>query len=410
MAQEYAWQTQPTFGSVANDPAPRSSELNAFLPEEYNKANMAIAPVEAPVTDAPLSKRVSVMHKMPALGLLDQLMANDDVHDIMVNGLQSIYVDAKNGMEDSGLRFSNEQELWNVAETIMSAVGQKWDPERPMIDTRLPDGSRVNMVAPPMAIDGISISIRKFPKHRITLDDMASRGQLTPAIVDFLKTVVGARLNIVIAGGTGSGKTTLMNALSAAISNKERIVTIEDAAELRLQQPHVVRLESKNDPNADRSVTIRDLVRNALRMRPDRIIVGESRGAEAMDVMQAMNTGHDGSMTTLHANTPRDALARLETMVTMANPLMPMRLVRNQIASTVNLIIQCNRTKNGQRRITYVSEISGMEGEMVVMQDLLLLKEDERTGQSEYRWVAGSSRNQVIMQAAQQAGLMRGLR
>ncbi|MFM9889875.1 MAG: CpaF family protein [Rickettsiales bacterium] len=351
--------------------------------------------------------------KMPNLGLLNRFIEDDSIQEIMVNGLHSIYIDQQGTIVDAGSRFSSHEELYEVANAIMNSVGQHWEKDRPMLDTRLPDGSRVNLVGLPMALDGISMSIRKFPKHKFTLERMAELGQLTPELVVFLKHLIGARLNTVVAGGTSSGKTTVMNALSAAIGINERIVTIEDSAELRLQQPHVVRLEAKQAMSMDAmhtAVTIRDLVKNALRMRPDRIIVGESRGPEAFDVLQAMNTGHDGSMTTLHANTPRDALSRLETMVTLAVPLMPIRLIRSQIASALHILIQMNRTKDGQRRMTHISEIGGMEGETIIMQDLIMYQEAAGGQPAGYRWMAGSSRNAVVTEAARAAGYMRGIR
>lgn len=350
---------------------------------------------------------------MPNLGILGPLLADDTIQEIMVNGMNNVYIDRAGQMIDAGLRFTSHEELYEVANAIMIAVGQHWEHERPMLDTRLPDGSRVNLIGPPMALDGISMSIRKFPKHHFTLERMAELGQLTPELVVFLRHLIGARQNTMIAGGTSSGKTTVMNALSAAIGVHERVVTIEDSAELCLQQPHVVRLEAKQALSMDAmhtAVTIRDLVKNALRMRPDRIIVGESRGAEAFDVLQAMNTGHDGSMTTLHANSPRDALSRLETMVALAVPLMPIRMIRSQIVSALHILIQMNRTRDGQRRMTHLSEIGGMEGETIVMQDLILYQEASGGQPAGYRWVAGSSRNPVVTEAARAAGYMRGFR
>jgi pilus assembly protein CpaF len=349
-------------------------------------------------------------NSMPDMGILSALMQDGSVNDILVNGLNPIYVDVRGQLQDTGLRFRTHEEIWEVAERIMAAVNQRWHPERPLIDTRLPDGSRVNIVAPPMAVDGVTISIRKFPAQHITLDTMG--GNLPKEYVEFLKICAQRKLNIIVAGGTSSGKTTLMNALCGAIAPKERIVTIEDSAELRLPLPHVVRLESKqplalNAPET--AVTIRDLVKNALRMRPDRIIVGESRGPEAVDVLQAMNTGHDGSMTTLHANTPREALNRLETMVSIAMPQLPPRVVRQQIASTIHLLVQMARTKDGTRRITHATEVAGMEGEVIVMQDLFVYQEN-KDGGGEYRWLATSPRNSHVNEAARQAGLVRTLR
>ena len=356
-------------------------------------------------------KRKIIHEEMPSLGLLDQFIHDQQVGDILVNGVNSIYIDRHGQLINSGVRFSSHDEVWEIAERIVKSVGQTLSHERPMVDTRLPDGSRVNIVAPPMAVDGVTISIRKFPARQVTLESMVETGQMTSELAKFLKLSISGRMNIIIAGGTGSGKTTLLNALSAAISPDERVVTIEDSAELRLQQPHVVRLEAKiatTQDKAHQAVSIRDLVKNALRMRPDRIIVGESRGAEALDVLQAMNTGHDGSMTTLHANGPRDALGRLETMVSVAMPQLPIRLVRQQIASTVNLIIHMARCKDGVRRIMYVSEVAGMEGEIIIMQDLIVYTEatTDRTGQ--FRWSNGAPRNQTLTDAARASGLLRG--
>ncbi len=355
--------------------------------------------------------QVVLSTEMPNLGLLNQFMEDQTVGDILVNGIHSIFIDKNGKMVDSGVKFKTHEEVWDLAETIVKSVGQTLSHDRPMVDTRLPDGSRVNIVAPPMAVDGVSLSIRKFPSRQITLESMVENGQMTPELAKFLSECVAKRLNIIVCGGTSSGKTTLLNALSASIGSDERIVTIEDSAELRLQQRHVVRLESKIATTQDKAhtqVTIRDLVKNALRMRPDRIVVGESRGPEALDVLQAMNTGHDGSMTTLHANTPRDALSRLETMVSMAMPQLATRLVRQQIASTVNLIINMARCKDGVRRVMYVSEISGMEGEVIVMQDLVLFSEGgPKQG---FRWANGSPRNQLVTDAARSSGMMQGIR
>ena len=350
--------------------------------------------------------------EMPCLGILNQFMQDESVGDILVNGIHSIYIDKAGKMVDSGVRFETHEEVWAVAESIVKSVGQSLSGDRPMMDTRLPDGSRVNIIAPPMALDGVSLSIRKFPTRQITLDTMIQSGQLTAELGRFLSECVRARLNIIVCGGTGSGKTTLLNALSASIGADERVVTIEDSAELRLQQPHVVRLESKpaTPSNAHQEVSIRDLVKNALRMRPDRIVIGESRGPEALDMLQAMNTGHDGSMTTLHANTPRDALSRLETMVSLAMAQLPIRLVRTQIASSVNLIINMNRYKDGVRRVAYVSEISGMEGEVVIMQDLVNYVEGTGDRPGVFRWNNSSPRNPLVTDAARVSGMMRGMR
>ncbi|MES2984856.1 MAG: CpaF family protein [Pseudomonadota bacterium] len=365
-----------------------------------------------PPEPAPVPRKKIMPDEMPSLGLLDRFMNDDAVGDILVNGIHSIYIDLHGKLVDSGLRFSTHEEVWAVADAIVKSVGQKISADRPLIDTRLPDGSRVNIVAPPMAVDGVNISIRKFPVRQITLESMVEAGQLTPELAKFLSECVRMRMNIIVCGGTGTGKTTLLNALSSSISTDERVVTIEDSAELRLQQPHVVRLESKImlGEKSYNAVTIRDLVKNALRMRPDRIIVGESRGAEALDVLQAMNTGHDGSMTTLHANTPRDALSRLETMVSIAMPQLPIRLVRQQIASTVNLIINMARCKDGIRRVMFVSEVAGMEGEIIVMQDLVVYSDAAPGRPGGFRWATSSPRNQIVTDAARASGMMRIMR
>lgn len=378
--------------------------------EAVQPAPAAPAPVDYAAQRAPAAPGVV---KMPDLGILNQLIADERVHDILVNGTKNIYVDMLGQLQDTGLKFNTNQEVNNIAERIMGAIGHKWDETRPIIDTRLPDGSRVNIVGMPMAVDGVSISIRKFPAHHITLDSMAERGTITREIAEFLKLCAARRLNVIVAGGTGSGKTTMLNALSAAISPKERIVTVEDSAELRLQQPHVVRLEAKPPASPEMphtAVTIRDLVKNALRMRPDRILVGESRGAEAFDVLQAMNTGHDGSMTSLHANSPREAVTRLETMVSIAMPQLAIRMVRQQIAGTVHLMIQMARSKDGTRRITHIAEIAGMEGEVIVMQDLIVWQDGANGTPGQYKWVAGSPRNQQITDAARTVGMLKTFR
>jgi pilus assembly protein CpaF len=366
-----------------------------------------------PPAPASRRQRKAISSVMPDLGILNALMEDQAVGDILVNGTHSIYVDRHGKLVDSGLKFQTHEAVWEIAERIVQSVGQVLSHERPMIDTRLPDGSRVNIVAPPMAVDGVSISIRKFPSRHITLDTMVEAGHVTPELAKFLSECCAKRLNIIVCGGTGSGKTTLLNALSAHIGDDERVVTIEDSAELRFQQAHVVRLESKIELTQDKaheSVTIRDLLKNALRMRPDRIIVGESRGAEALDMLQAMNTGHDGSMTTIHANSSRDALSRLETMVSLAMPQLPIRLVRQQIAGTVNLIIHTSRCKDGVRRIMCVSEIAGMEGEVITMQDLIVYTEGTTDRQGYFRWANGAPRNQIVMDAARSSGMMRGMR
>ncbi len=310
---------------------------------------------------------------MVGLGPLEPLLRDDTVTDIMVNGPHAVYVERRGKLERTDVRFRDDRHLFNIAQRIVTRVGRRVDETSPICDARLPDGSRVNIVIPPLALDGCAISIRKFAKHRITLDQMVRQGNVSAELARVLEIAAACRLNIIVSGGTGSGKTTLLNALSQLIDPGERVITIEDAAELRLQQPHVVRLETR-PPNleGEGEVTMRDLVRNALRMRPDRIICGEVRGPEAFDMLQAMNTGHDGSMCTLHANSPREAIVRLENMVTMATANLPTRAIRAQIVGAVNLIIQVARMRDGIRRVTHVTEVVGMEGEVVTLQDLFL--------------------------------------
>src|ERR1041384_5821093 len=313
----------------------------------------------------------SLIADMLGLGPLEPLLADETVSDIMVNGPRQVYVERRGKLELTDVNFRDDQHLLNICTKIVTRVGRRIDEATPLVDARLPDGSRVNIIIPPLAIDGASISIRKFSKKSITLDVMANSGSISPAMATVLKIAARCRLNILISGGTGSGKTTLLNALSRMIETAERTVTIEDAAELQLQQPHVVRLETRTaNLEGTGEITIRDLVKNALRMRPDRIIIGECRGAEALDMLQAMNTGHDGSMSAIHANTPREALTRLENMIGMAGINLPSRAVRTQIASAIHLICQVNRMRDGQRRITQITEVVGMEGDVITTQDL----------------------------------------
>lgn len=315
------------------------------------------------------------------LGVISDLLMDPTVNDILVNGHKEIYVERHGKLQKTDLQYSSEDEVFELATKIVEAVDRKLDPRRAIVDARLLDGSRVNVIAPPLAVDGTMISIRKFSQTPITLDFMAEQGNLSPQLAEIFRIAAGARMNIIISGGTGAGKTTLLNAISNGISPEERIVTVEDSAELKLSQPHVIRLETKpSEIGSDREeVTMRDLVKNALRMRPDRIIVGEVRGQEAFDMMQAMNTGHEGSMTTIHANHPRDALARLENMFMMTNLGIPSKAIRYQISSAINLIIQISRMRDGKRRITFVSEIVGMEGETITMQDLYTFNPDGGT-------------------------------
>ena len=317
----------------------------------------------------------SLLDDMLGLGPLEPLLRDETISDIMVNGAKQVYVERRGRLEPTDVTFRDDQHVMNIATRIVTQVGRRIDESTPLVDARLADGSRVNIIVPPLAIDGPSISIRKFSKKSITLDVMARQQNLSAAMATVLKIASRCRLNILISGGTGSGKTTLLNALSQMIETDERVVTIEDAAELQLQQPHVVRLETR-PPNLEGrgEITMRDLVKNALRMRPDRIILGEIRGAEALDMLQAMNTGHDGSLGTIHANRPREALTRLENMIGMAGVNWPSKAVRTQIAAAVNMIVQVSRMRDGVRRITQITEIVGVEGDVITTQDLFTYK------------------------------------
>ena len=314
-----------------------------------------------------------LVSQLSNLGPIMPLLEDETINDILINGPNHIFVERKGLLVETGITFPDDSGVFAIAEKIVKAVGRKIDKKRPLVDARLLDGSRVNIIAPPLAVDGTSISIRKFSKKKITLDVMAESKNASAGLADFLKVVGRCRLNVVVSGGTGSGKTTLLNAISQHIDPTERVVTIEDAAELQLQQPHVVRLETRPyyvGMRREEEVSMRDLVKNALRMRPDRILVGEVRGSEAFDMMQAMNTGHEGSLTTVHANHPRDALSRLENMISMADLQIPMKSLRYQIASALHVIVQISRMRDGHRRITYISEVVGMEGDMITMHDL----------------------------------------
>jgi pilus assembly protein CpaF len=323
--------------------------------------------------DRPDTEITASWETISDLGPVAPLLADDSVNDILINGYKEVFIERNGKLEKTSVSFSNEEAVQALAHRIANAMGRVLDETRPLLDARLSDGSRVNVVAPPLAVDGTMISIRKFSRRKLSLDRMIEQGNISAPLAEFLKIAGSCKMNIIISGGTGSGKTTMLNAISNHILPHERVVTIEDAAELQLQQPHVIRLETQplklgHDPKEE--VTIRDLVRNALRMRPDRIIVGEVRGAEAFDMLQAMNTGHEGSLTTVHANHPRDALARLENMISMANLNIPLRSVRSQIASAIHLIVQISRMNDGVRRVTYVSEIVGMEGDVISMNEL----------------------------------------
>ncbi|WP_048645344.1 CpaF family protein [Nitratireductor soli] len=306
-------------------------------------------------------------------GPLEPLLARDEIADIMVNGAQQVYIEVNGKVEQTNVRFRDNQQLLNICQRIVSQVGRRVDESSPICDARLPDGSRVNVIAPPLAIDGASLTIRKFKKDKLTLDQLVRFGAISPEGAEILKVIGRVRCNVLISGGTGSGKTTLLNCLTSFIDKDERIITCEDSAELQLQQPHVVRLETR-PPNleGEGEVTMRDLVRNCLRMRPERIVVGEVRGPEVFDLLSAMNTGHDGSMGTIHSNSPRECLNRIESMVAMGGFALPQRTVREIIVGSVDIIIQAARLRDGSRRITHVTEVIGMEGDVIITQDLIL--------------------------------------
>ena len=316
-----------------------------------------------------------ILNEVFGLGPLEPLLADATVSDILVNTYKSVYVERRGILEATPVKFRDDAHLMSIIDRIVSAIGRRVDESSPMVDARLDDGSRVNAIIPPLAVDGPCLSIRRFGREKLMADDLVRNNTLTGPMLELLTGCVKARLNVLISGGTGAGKTTLLNVLSSYISNRERIVTIEDAAELQLHQEHVVRLETR-PPNIEGkgAVRQRQLLINTLRMRPDRIIVGEVRGEEALDMLQAMNTGHDGSLTTIHANSPRDALSRLETMVAMASLNIPENALRRQIASAIDVVIQINRLSDGTRKLTHISEITGMEGEVVSMQDIFMFR------------------------------------
>lgn len=311
-------------------------------------------------------------------GPIQPLLDDPTISEVMVNNKNHVYIEQNGKLIQTKVKFETDDQVMHIIERIIMPLGRHIDPDSPMVDARLPDGSRVNAIIPPVAIDGPSITIRKFGKGKLSVEQLIGLGTITANMAEFIRACVMSKFNIIVSGGTGTGKTTLLNVLSGFIPEEERIVTIEDAAELALQQDHVVRLETKtSNVEGQGAVHIRDLVRNSLRMRPDRIIVGEVRGGEAMDMLQAMNTGHDGSLTTLHANSPRDTISRLETMCMMAGMEMPLKVIRTQIASAIDLIVQLSRLKDGTRKITYITEVAGMEGETVVLTDIFKF---EQTG------------------------------
>ena len=328
-----------------------------------------------------------VYDELFGFGPIQGLLNDPDVTEVMVNGPKSIYVEKKGVLTKASVMFEDDDHVVRIIERIIAPLGRYINADSPTVDARLPDGSRVNAVVRPVAIDGPSITIRKFSKEKLKVADLVKFGSLTESMAEFLRACVRARLNIIISGGTGSGKTTLLNIMSSFISDDERIVTIEDAAELQLQQDHVVRLETK-PPNVEGygAINIRDLVKNSLRMRPDRVIIGEVRSGEALDMLQAMNTGHDGSLATVHSNSPRDAMARLETLVMMAGMDLPAKVIRQQIASAVDLVVQQTRLKDGSRKVVAITEVAGMEGDTIVLSDIFKF---EQTGVSEDKKIIG---------------------
>jgi pilus assembly protein CpaF len=360
------------------------SKLSTLTPEQVNAevsrlAESVLTQEAMPLSSADRERLVSeVQHELFGLGPLEPLLADPTISDILVNSYNTIYIEKRGKLELTRVTFKDDEHLMRVIERIVSSVGRRIDESSPMVDARLQDGSRVNAIIPPLSIDGPVLSIRRFGAEPLRMSALIENKALTKDIAEMLEMCVKARLNVLISGGTGAGKTTLLNALSAYIPEDERIVTIEDSAELQLQQPHVVRLETR-PPNIEGrgEVTQRDLVRNSLRMRPNRIVIGEVRGGETIDMLQAMNTGHDGSLTTVHANTPRDALSRLETMIQMVGMNMSERAMRQQVASAIDLVLQVARLSDGSRRVTSISEITGMEGDTITMQEIF---QYERTG------------------------------
>jgi len=344
---------------------------------EVREAVLAMVQEEPTLLTASEKQQLSdeVLHEVFGLGPLEPLLADPTVSDILVNGHSQVYVERKGILELTNVRFHDDGHLLRIIDKIVSQVGRRVDESNPMVDARLSDGSRVNAIIPPLAVDGPLLSIRRFGKDRLMPEDLVERGSVSRGMMQLLEAAVKAKLNVIVSGGTGAGKTTLLNALSIFISPKERIVTIEDAAELQLKQPHLARLETR-PPNLEGqgAVRQRQLLINSLRMRPDRIIVGEVRGEEALDMLQAMNTGHDGSLTTVHANTPRDAISRLEVMVTLANANMHLTAIRQQVASAVHILVQCSRMSDGSRRVTSVTEVTGMETDIVTLQDIFVFE------------------------------------
>jgi pilus assembly protein CpaF len=371
--EELVAAVEPSLLTGAEDPA-KKQELERKLTEIVGE----IIEEEAPHLTGTERQRITtdIIDEVMGFGPITPLLNDPTISEVMVNGPKQVYVERSGRLEITDVAFRDDAHVMHIIEKIVAPLGRRIDESMPMVDARLPDGSRVNAIIPPLSLNGPVITIRKFAADPFTVEDLIGFGTLTPDIAEFLQACVQVRLNIVVSGGTGSGKTTLLNVLSSFIPPDERIVTIEDAAELQLRQDHVVSLESR-PPNIEGkgAIAIRDLVRNALRMRPDRIVVGEVRGGEALDMLQAMNTGHDGSLTTGHANTPRDMLSRLETMVLMAGMELPVRAIREQISSAIDLIVQTSRLRDGSRKIVQVTEVQGMEGEIITLQDIFAFEQ-----------------------------------
>jgi len=360
----------------ALEPAMVSGKVTSAINETLNEEGRLL-------TDIDRARLISeIKNELLGLGPLEPLLHDDDITDIMVNGHSQVYVEKFGKLHRTDVTFQDDQHLMLIIDRIVSQVGRRVDESSPMVDARLRDGSRINAVIPPLALDGPALSIRRFGKRRYDIEALVDKGSLTREMVDFLRAIVRARLNVIVCGGTGSGKTTMLNCLSGFIPEDERIVTIEDSAELSLQQPHVVRLETR-PPNLERKgeVTQRDLVKNCLRMRPDRIIVGEVRSSEVYDMLQAMSTGHDGSIATIHANSPRESIGRLEMMMLLGGFSIPQRAMRQQIASAVNMVVHVSRLSDGTRKVMKISEISGMEGDTIMMQDLFEFTRTEVTSE-----------------------------
>jgi pilus assembly protein CpaF len=360
---------------AALSPAGARAEIHDIVGEILNLAH---APLSAAEQDELIEE---ICDDVLGLGPIEPLLARDDISDIMISGPRDCYVEVNGRVLAAPIRFNDAQQLATICQRVANRIGRRVDEANPICDARLPDGSRVNIILPPVALDGPALTIRKFKRERLTLDGLVALGSLSAECRELLEIISRSRCNVLISGGTGSGKTTLLNCMTGHIGETERIITCEDAAELQLQQPHVVRLETRPaNLEGEGAVTMRELVRNCLRMRPDRIIVGEVRGAEAFDLLQAMNTGHDGSMSTLHANSPREAIARLEGMILMAGFSLPSRAIRQMIVGAVDIVLQIARMRDGRRRVTHITEVVGMEGDIVVAQDLMAF---EMQGESE---------------------------